>query len=50
MTKRVRCSCGAELRSADERELIAQVQAHALSAHDLTLTDDQVRDMIELEP
>ncbi len=49
MTRVVRCTCGAEVRAAEETELIPQVQKHALEAHDLTLTDDQVRDMIEIE-
>ncbi len=50
MSSVVRCSCGAEVRSQDEADLIAKVQQHATEAHDLTLSDDQVRDMIEVEP
>ena len=49
MTKVVRCSCGAELRSTDENELIARVKEHAASAHNLTLTDEQIRAMMEIE-
>jgi predicted small metal-binding protein len=49
MTKVVRCSCGAELRSTDENELIAIVKEHATSAHNLTLTDEQIRAMMEIE-
>ena len=49
MTKVVRCSCGAELRSTDENELIARVKEHATSAHNLTLTDEQIRSMMEIE-
>ncbi len=49
MTKVVRCTCGVELRNADETQLIAQVQRHAREAHDLTLSDEQVRAMMEIE-
>jgi len=49
MKRIVRCSCGTEIRGTDEAELIARVKEHATSAHDLTLTDDQIRDMIEIE-
>lgn len=49
MTKVVRCTCGAELRGDDDAALIAWVKAHAQEAHDLVLTDDQIRDMMEVE-
>jgi hypothetical protein len=49
MTKVVRCTCGIELRDADEARLIAQVQRHAKEAHDLTLSDEQVRAMMEID-
>lgn len=49
MRKVVRCACGMEIRNGDESELIRLVQAHALEAHDMTLTDEQVRDMMEIE-
>jgi predicted small metal-binding protein len=49
MTKIVRCTCGVELRSADEADLIARVQRHAADAHDLALTDEQVRAMMEID-
>jgi predicted small metal-binding protein len=49
MAKVVRCSCGVELRDQDESALIEQVQAHAREAHDLTLSDEQVRDMMEVD-
>lgn len=45
--KVVRCGCGTEFRSDDEDDLIAQVQHHALQAHDEKLSKEQVRDMIE---
>jgi predicted small metal-binding protein len=49
MRKVVRCACGMEIRSEDEAELIRLVQAHARDAHEMKLTDDQVRDMMEIE-
>ena len=49
MSKIVRCTCGIELRSADETDLIGQVQRHAKEAHDLDLDDEQVRAMMEVE-
>lgn len=49
MTRIVRCSCGLDLRGRDERQLIAQVQQHAREAHDLDLTEEQVRAMMEIE-
>lgn len=49
MTKIVRCTCGVEIRSNDEAELIAAVQAHAKAAHDLDLTAEQVLAMAEID-
>ncbi len=49
ISKVVRCSCGVELRDPDEGVLIQQVQAHARDAHDLTLSDEQVRAMMEVD-
>jgi predicted small metal-binding protein len=49
MNKVVRCSCGVEIRADDERDLIDQVQSHAKEAHDLTLNDEQVLAMAEIE-
>jgi len=49
MTKLVRCTCGIELRSSDERELIGRVQEHAAEAHELELNDEQIRAMMEIE-
>ncbi len=49
MTKVVQCSCGLDLRDADEQQLIAQVQKHAREAHDLDLNEEQVRAMMEIE-
>jgi predicted small metal-binding protein len=49
MGKVVRCSCGVELRSQDEDELIRRVQEHARQAHDLALSEEQVRAMMEID-
>ncbi len=49
MTKVVRRTCGIEIRDADEAQLIARVQQHAKEAHDLTLSDEQVRAMAEVD-
>jgi predicted small metal-binding protein len=49
MDKVVRCSCGVELRDQDENELIRRVQEHAQEGHDLELSADQVRDMMEVD-
>ena len=47
--KVVRCSCGVEMRAQDESELIRQVQEHAREVHDLVLSEDQVRAMMEID-
>ena len=49
MGKVVRCACGVELRDQDEAELIRRVQTHAKEAHDLDLSPQQVRDMMEVD-
>jgi predicted small metal-binding protein len=49
MGKVVRCACGVELRDRDESELIRRVQEHAREAHDLSLTPEQIRDMMEVD-
>jgi len=49
MRKVVRCSCGVEIRAEDERTLVADVQRHAKEAHDLTLSEEQVLDMAEID-
>jgi predicted small metal-binding protein len=49
MAKVVRCTCGVEMRDADEGELIERVQEHAREAHDLDLSDEQVRAMMEID-
>lgn len=49
MGKVVRCTCGIELRSGDEADLTQRVRRHAKEAHDLDLSDEQIRDMMEIE-
>ena len=49
VSKVVRCSCGVEMRSRDEGELIRRVQEHAREVHDLALSEEQVRAMIEID-
>jgi predicted small metal-binding protein len=38
----LRCDCGYEVRAHDQAELIARVQQHALDAHGLAFTPDEV--------
>ena len=47
--KVVRCSCGVEMRDRNEDQLIRQVQAHAREVHDLVLSEEQVRAMMEID-
>ena len=49
MTRVVRCTCGVELRDAEEARLVIRVQEHAREAHELDLSDEQVRAIMELE-
>lgn len=49
MSKIVRCSCGVEIRAQDESDLIRQVQEHAQEVHDMELSDEQVRAMMEID-
>ena len=49
MGKVVRCSCGVEMRAQDEGDLIRQVQAHAREVHDVMLSEEQVRAMMEID-
>lgn len=49
MRKVVRCSCGVEICDEDEGTLIARVQQHAKDAHDLTLSEEQVLAMAEID-
>lgn len=47
--KVVRCNCGMEIRNTDEQALIDAVQKHAREAHDLSLSPEQVRSMMEID-
>ena len=49
MTRVVRCTCGVELRDADEARLITTVRKHAKEAHDLEMSDEQIRAIMEIE-
>jgi predicted small metal-binding protein len=49
MGKVVRCTCGIEIRSESEPDLVARVQAHAKEAHDLDLSEEQVLAMAEID-
>jgi predicted small metal-binding protein len=49
MGKVVRCSCGVEIRAANDRELIETVRAHARDAHGMELSDEQILAMAEIE-
>lgn len=49
MKRMVRCTCGVELRSGDENDLVGRVQRHATEAHDLPLNEEQVRAMMEID-
>ena len=45
MTRVVRCTCGVEIRDAEEARLIDKVQQHAKEAHALDMSEEQVRAM-----
>ncbi len=49
VAKVVRCNCGIEIRNTDEKALIDAVQTHAHEAHDLDLSAEQVRSMMEID-
>ncbi len=49
MRKIVRCSCGMQFQEENETVLITLVRHHAKEAHDLDLSDDQIRDLMEVE-
>jgi predicted small metal-binding protein len=42
MDKVLRCDCGYEVRVDDEAELILRVQRHALDAHAMAFTPEEV--------
>ena len=41
MKKALRCDCGFEARAEDERDLVAQVQRHAVEAHGMALSAEE---------
>jgi predicted small metal-binding protein len=47
--KVVRCSCGVEMRGRDEADLIQRVQEHARTVHEVALSEEQVRAMMEVD-
>ncbi len=49
MGKVVRCACGMEIRNQDETQLIREVQQHASEAHEMSLSDEQVRAMMQID-
>ncbi len=48
MTLTVKCYCGAVVQTDNEDELVAQVSAHALSAHDVDLSRNDVLAMANI--
>lgn len=49
VSKVVRCACGVEIRDVNEIALIDKTQRHAKEAHDLDLSGEQVRSMMEVD-
>jgi len=45
--KKVCCDCGTVIRGTTDTQLIADVQAHATSVHNLELTPEQILSMAE---
>jgi predicted small metal-binding protein len=42
MEKLLRCDCGFEVHADDEAELVTRVQRHALEAHAMRLSPDEI--------
>ncbi len=42
MNKLLRCDCGFEVHAGDDAELVAQVQRHALEAHGMPFSPEEV--------
>jgi predicted small metal-binding protein len=42
MEKLLRCDCGFEVHATDEAELVARVQRHALEAHAMRFSPEEV--------
>jgi predicted small metal-binding protein len=45
--KKVACDCGKVFRSSSDAQLVDEVQKHAQSVHNMTLTPEQVLAMAE---
>lgn len=45
--KKVTCDCGKVVRGANDQELVAAVQEHAMGVHNMSLTREQVLAMAE---
>jgi predicted small metal-binding protein len=41
MEKVIECPCGYLIRAAVEKDLVSQAQKHAISAHDMVLTEEE---------
>lgn len=51
MERLLRCDCGFEVRADDQAELVAKVQRHALDAHALPFSrEDVLRLALRAEP
>jgi hypothetical protein len=50
MTKVIQCPCGFSMREEDDDALVRSAQAHAMNAHSLELTREQVLAMAKPEP
>ncbi len=48
--KAVRCDCGFVVRADNDDQLVAELQQHARSHHNMNLSRDQVLAMAQLEP
>lgn len=47
MDKVINCSCGVAIRGTDEDDMVATAQAHAQEVHDMDLSTEQARGMIQ---
>ncbi len=47
MDKVINCSCGVAIRGTEDDVLVATAQAHAREVHDMNLSSEQARGMIQ---
>lgn len=47
MDKVINCSCGVAIRGTDDDVMVATAQTHAREVHDMDLSSDQARAMIQ---